>query len=34
MELCVSDRFTDETGEWKIASHPYTSQGGKVDLRN
>jgi hypothetical protein len=30
MELQVGDRFTDETGEWEVASHPYTSEGGKA----
>jgi hypothetical protein len=30
MELRVGDRFTDETGEWEITGHPFTSRGGKV----
>ena len=29
MQLRVGDRFTDETGEWEIASHPYTTGGGE-----
>ena len=29
MQLQVGDRFTDETGEWEIASHPYTIGGGR-----
>jgi hypothetical protein len=30
MELRVGDRFTDETGEWEITGHPFTSRGGKT----
>lgn len=30
MQLQVGDRFTDETGEWEIASPTYTTGGGKV----
>jgi hypothetical protein len=29
MGLRVGDRLTDETGEWEIASRPYTTLGGK-----
>ena len=29
MHLQVGDRFSDETGEWKIASRPYSTAGGK-----
>ncbi len=27
--LQVGDRFSDETGEWEIASRPYSTAGGK-----
>lgn len=27
--LQVGDRFTDETGDWEIASRPYGTVGGK-----
>jgi len=30
MQLQVGDRFTDETGEWEVVIHPYTTGGGKV----
>lgn len=30
MQLRIGDRFTDETGEWEIASQPATSVGGKT----
>lgn len=30
MQLQVGDRFTDETGEWEIASRPGTMLGGKT----
>jgi hypothetical protein len=30
MKLRLGDRFTDETGEWEIARHPYTGVGGKT----
>jgi hypothetical protein len=30
MELQVGDRLTDETGEWEIIGHPYTTNAGKV----
>lgn len=29
MELQIGDRLTDETGEWEIASRPYTSKAEK-----
>ena len=25
----VGDRFSDETGEWEVASRPYSTDGGK-----
>lgn len=27
--LQVGDRFSDETGEWEVASRPYSTEGGK-----
>ena len=30
MELQVGDRLTDETGEWEVIGHPYTTNAGKV----
>lgn len=30
MQLKVGDRFSDETGEWEIASRPGTMSGGKT----
>jgi hypothetical protein len=30
MDLQVGDRLTDETGEWEVASRPYTSSGGET----
>jgi hypothetical protein len=27
--LQVGDRFSDETGEWQIASRPYSTEGGQ-----
>jgi hypothetical protein len=30
MQLQVGDRLTDETGEWEVASRPYTTAGGKT----
>jgi hypothetical protein len=30
MELRVGDKFSDETGEWGIASRPATTAGGKT----
>jgi hypothetical protein len=29
MDLKVGNRLVDETGEWKVASRPYTSNAGK-----
>ncbi|PYN47973.1 MAG: hypothetical protein DMD95_03815 [Candidatus Rokuibacteriota bacterium] len=29
LHLQVGDRFSDETGEWEIASRPYSTAGGK-----
>jgi len=29
MHLHVGDRFYDETGEWEVASEPYSIGGGK-----
>jgi len=29
MRLQVGDRITDESGEWEIASRPYSTAGGK-----
>ena len=29
MHLRGGDRFSDETGEWEIASRPYLTAGGK-----
>jgi hypothetical protein len=30
MQLQIGDRFTDETGEWEIASRPTNAVGGKT----
>ena len=30
MELQLGDRIVDETGEWEVASRPYTTAGGKT----
>ena len=30
MELQLGDRLTDETAEWEVIGHPYTTNGGKV----
>jgi len=30
MQLQVGHRFSDESGEWEIASHPHTTGGGKI----
>jgi hypothetical protein len=30
MELQIGDRLADETGEWEVASRPYTSSAGKT----
>jgi hypothetical protein len=29
MQLQIGDRLADETGEWEVASRPYTTSGGK-----
>jgi hypothetical protein len=29
MHLKVGDRFSDETGEWEVASRPYSTAGGE-----
>ena len=29
MQLQISDRMTDFTGEWEVIGHPYTTNGGK-----
>ena len=29
LHLQAGDRFSDETGEWEIASRPYSTAGGK-----
>jgi hypothetical protein len=29
MHLQVGDRFSDETGEWEVASRPYSTAGGE-----
>ena len=29
MEIQIGDRFTDEEGEWGVASHPATLHGAK-----
>ena len=29
MELRIGDRITDETGEWEVIGHPFTTAGGK-----
>jgi hypothetical protein len=30
MQLRIGDRFTDDRGEWEVATHPGTSGGGKT----
>lgn len=30
MQLMIGDRFSDEAGEWEVASRPHTTAGGKV----
>jgi len=30
MQLPVSDRFTDEEGDWEVTSRPYTTRAGKL----
>lgn len=29
MQLQVGDKFSDESGEWEVIGHPYTTAGGK-----
>ena len=29
MQLRVGDRLTDETGEWEVIGHPFTTAAGK-----
>ena len=29
MQLQVGDRFSDESGEWEVVGHPYSTVGGK-----
>jgi hypothetical protein len=29
MQLRIGDRIADETGEWEVVSHPFTTAGGK-----
>jgi hypothetical protein len=29
MQLQISDRLTDETGEWEVVGRPYTTNAGK-----
>ena len=29
MQLQVGDKFGDESGEWEVIAHPYTTAGGK-----
>ncbi len=29
MQLRIGDRITDETGEWEVVGHPFTTAGGK-----
>jgi len=29
MELRISDRLADETGEWEVIGRPYTTNAGK-----
>jgi hypothetical protein len=30
MELRVSDRLADATGEWEVIGQPYTTAGGRI----
>jgi hypothetical protein len=30
IHLQIGDRFSDETGEWQVASRPYSTAGGKT----
>jgi hypothetical protein len=29
MRLRIGDRIADETGEWEVVGHPFTTAGGK-----
>ena len=29
MQLQVGDKFSDESGEWEVIAHPYSTAGGK-----
>ena len=29
MQIQVGDKFSDESGEWEVIGHPYTTAGGK-----
>jgi len=29
MQLQIGDRLADETGEWEVVGHPFTTAGGK-----
>ncbi len=30
MQLKVGDRLTDQTGEWEVIGHPYTTASGRI----
>jgi hypothetical protein len=30
IQLRIGDRFTDEAGEWEVASHPESLREGKI----
>jgi hypothetical protein len=30
VQLQIGDRYSDETGEWEVVGHPFTTGGGKV----
>jgi hypothetical protein len=30
MQLQVGDRLSDETGDWEVIGHPYTTNMGKI----
>ena len=29
MQLQVGDKFSDESGQWEVIAHPYSTAGGK-----
>ena len=29
MQLQVGDKFSDESGQWEVIAHPYSTVGGK-----